>query len=151
MLSLTTKESIILFDMAFYTQVDGVAMGCPLGPWLGNAFLCYHQTKWLNDCPEKFKRVFYKRYVDYIFVLFKRPEHVKPFVDYMNIKHKNIYFYFETEKLNKQPLLMSTCSVRMVSFYRKETSTGVYTNFSSLIWTDLYVIPSLLSLSLWYV
>ena len=27
MLSLTTKESIILFDMAFYTQVDGVAMG----------------------------------------------------------------------------------------------------------------------------
>ena len=32
MLSLTTKESIILFDMAFYTQVDGVPMGCPLGP-----------------------------------------------------------------------------------------------------------------------
>ena len=30
MLSLTTKESIILFDMAFYTQVDGVAMGSPL-------------------------------------------------------------------------------------------------------------------------
>ena len=27
MLSLTTKESIFLFDMAFYTQVDGVAMG----------------------------------------------------------------------------------------------------------------------------
>ena len=27
MLSLTTKESIILFDMAFYTKVDGAAMG----------------------------------------------------------------------------------------------------------------------------
>ena len=26
MLSLTNKESIISFDMAFYTQVDGVAM-----------------------------------------------------------------------------------------------------------------------------
>ena len=26
-LSLTTKESIFLFDMVFYTQVDGVAMG----------------------------------------------------------------------------------------------------------------------------
>ena len=32
MLSLTTKESIILFDITFYTQVDGVAMGSPLGP-----------------------------------------------------------------------------------------------------------------------
>ena len=29
MLSLTTKESIILFDMAFYTQIDGVAVGSP--------------------------------------------------------------------------------------------------------------------------
>ena len=38
MLSLTTKESIILFDMAFYTQVDGVEMGSPLGPSLANAF-----------------------------------------------------------------------------------------------------------------
>ena len=82
MLSLTTKESIILFDMAFYTPVDGVAMGS-----LANAFLCHHETKWLNDCPDKFKPVFYKRYVDDIFVLFKRPEHVKPFVDYMNSKH----------------------------------------------------------------
>ena len=36
MLSLTTKESIILFDMAFYTQVDSVAMGCQL---------CHHETK----------------------------------------------------------------------------------------------------------
>ena len=30
MLSLTTKEWIILIDMAFYTQVEGVAMGFPL-------------------------------------------------------------------------------------------------------------------------
>ena len=34
MLSLTTKESIILFDMAFYTQVDGVAMGVPTGSFI---------------------------------------------------------------------------------------------------------------------
>ena len=40
-----TKESVILSDMAFYTQVDGVAMGSPLGPSLANAFLCHHQTK----------------------------------------------------------------------------------------------------------
>ena len=45
MLSLTTKESIFLFGMAFYTQVDGVAMGSPLGSSLGNAFLCHHENE----------------------------------------------------------------------------------------------------------
>ena len=59
MLSLTTKESITLFDMAFYTKVDSVAMGRPPGPSLANAFLCHQETKWLNDCPNKFKPVFY--------------------------------------------------------------------------------------------
>ena len=48
-LSLTTKDSIILFDMAFCTQGDGLAMGSPLGLLLANAFLCHHETKWLHD------------------------------------------------------------------------------------------------------
>ena len=38
MLSLNTKESI-LFDMAFFTQVDCVPMGSPLGPSLANTFV----------------------------------------------------------------------------------------------------------------
>ena len=38
MLSLTTKKSIILFDMDFYSQIDGVATGSPLGPTLANVF-----------------------------------------------------------------------------------------------------------------
>ena len=140
MLSLTTKESIILFDMAFYTQVDGVAMGSPLGPSLANAFLCHHETKWLIDCTEKSKPVFYKRYVDDIFVLFKKPEHVKPFVDYMNCKHKNINFSFETKKDAQMPFLdvniFRENGKFVTNVYRKETSftqTGVYTNFSSFI------------------
>ena len=63
--------------------------------------------------PKNLKQCFIKRYVDDIFVLFKRPEHVKPFADYMNSKHKNINFSFETEKDEQMPL-MSTYSVRMV-------------------------------------
>ena len=45
MLSLTTMESNFLFDMAFYTQVDGVAKGSPSRPSLANAFLCHDETK----------------------------------------------------------------------------------------------------------
>ena len=81
MLSLTSEESIFMFDMAFYTQVDGVAIGSSFGASLAYAFLSHYETKWLYDCPEKFKAVLYKRYVDENFVLFKRTEHVKPFVD----------------------------------------------------------------------
>ena len=112
-------------------------MGSPLGPSLANAFLCHHETKWLNDCPKKFKPMCYKTYVDDIFVLFKRPEHVKPFVDYMNSKHKNINFSFETEKDEQMPFLdvnvFRENGKFVTNVYRKETFTGVYTNFSSFI------------------
>ena len=45
MLSLTTKESIILFDMAFYAQIDGVVIGSQLEPSLSNTFFCHHKRK----------------------------------------------------------------------------------------------------------
>ena len=114
-----------------------VATGSPLALSLANAFLCHHETKGLNDCPEKFKPVFYKRYVHDIFVLFKRPEHVKPFVDYMNSKHKSINFSFETKKDDQMPFLNVNVFRENRKFvtnvYGKETFTGVYTNFSSFI------------------
>ena len=50
------------------------------------------------SCLEKLKPLFYKRYVDGIFVLFKRPEHIKPFVDSMSSTNENNNFSFETEK-----------------------------------------------------
>ena len=65
----------------------------------------HREVKWLNDCPEIFKPVFYKRYVNDIFILFEKPEHVKLFVDYMNSKNKNIDFSFEREKDVQMPFL----------------------------------------------
>ena len=44
MLLLTTKKTVILFDQKYYSQIDGVAIGSPLGPTFANIFLCYHQT-----------------------------------------------------------------------------------------------------------
>ena len=74
MLSLTTKENVILFDEKYYSQIDGVAMGSPLSPTFANIFLCHHETTWLKNCPKAFKPVYYKRYVDDIFVLFEKPD-----------------------------------------------------------------------------
>ena len=52
LLSLATKESFILFDGSYYQQVDGVAMGSPLGPTFANIFLAFHEEKWLSSYPE---------------------------------------------------------------------------------------------------
>ena len=100
MLKLATTESSFIVDNKLYKQIDGVAMGSPLGPTLATAFLCHFEKNWLNECPSQFKPVVYKRYVDDIFVLFKSKEHLKLFVNYMNSKHRNIKFIFETEDSN---------------------------------------------------
>ena len=57
----------------------GVAMGSPLDPSLANAFLAYYEQIWLNGCPNEFKPVYYKRYVDYLFVPFQSPHHLENF------------------------------------------------------------------------
>ena len=53
----------------FCNLLDDLAMGSPLCPTLDNIFKYSFENKWLKDCPHSVKPVFYKRYVDDIFVL----------------------------------------------------------------------------------
>ena len=112
-------------------------MGSPLGPTLANIFLCYCKTTWLKNCPKSFKLVYYKRYVDEIFVLFEKPEEVLRIVNYMNKRHKSIKFSFETEKDNFFFLLDVNIYREKDKFgttvFRKDTFSDVYTNFSSFV------------------
>ena len=137
MLSLTTKENVILFDEKYYSQIDGVAMDSPLGPTLANIFLCHHETTWIKNCPKAFKPVYSKRYVDHISVLFEKPGQVSRFVNYMNKRHKNIKFSFETEKDNSFSFLnVKICREKdkfTTNVFRKDTFSGIYTNFSSFV------------------
>ena len=86
-----------MFNNKFYTQIDGVTMGSPLGPALAKSFMCNFENKWLKDCPQGLKPVFYRRYVDDIFVLFSSLNHVEKFKKYLTSKHPNINFLFEKE------------------------------------------------------
>ena len=99
LIDLATKESFFTFNNEFYIQVDGVAMGSPLGPILTNIFLLYHEENWLNKCPIEFKPSFYRRYVDNMFVLFESPEAAHSFREYMSSKHQNINFTVEQENI----------------------------------------------------
>ena len=79
LLSLDTKDSHFIFDGTLDKQIDGVAMGSPLGRTLSNAFLVYHDKNWLEHCPVEYTPLYYRRYVD-IFVSFNSAKHLKRFI-----------------------------------------------------------------------
>ena len=79
LLNFAVKDSPFYFNNKLYIQKDGMAMGSALGPTFANAFLCFHEKKWLQDCPPEFKPVFYRRFVDDTFLLFKDPLHIERF------------------------------------------------------------------------
>ena len=52
---------LMLVTQIKQTMNNGVAMGSPLGPSLANGFLGHYEQVWLDDCPDEFKPVYYKR------------------------------------------------------------------------------------------
>ena len=58
LLKLTTMGTVFYFNGNYYKQLDGVATGSLLGPALGNAFLCNHESKWLGECPVAYAPIF---------------------------------------------------------------------------------------------
>ena len=68
-----------MFNSKYYKQVDSAAMESLLGLALANIFICSFESKWLRDCPNDFKSVFYRSYIDDKFVPFSSPDHADKF------------------------------------------------------------------------
>ena len=138
-LEVALKETCFVFDERLYQQIDGVSMGSPLGPTLANAFLSFHEQKWIDDCPDDIKPIVYRRYVDDIFILCRDKEHHAKFLAYMNSKHPNIAFTDEVEHNNTISFLdismnrVDGMNTFVTNVYRKPTFSGVFTNFFSYI------------------
>ena len=149
LLEIATCSSIFKFKDKLYTQIDGVAMGSPLGPSYANAFLCHHEKSWLDSCPLDFKPIFYRRYVDDTFLVFKDPSHILKFSNYLNSQHPNIKFTYEEEK-DKQLAFLDVLITNLktkfsTDVYRKPTFTGLGINFRSCI-PYIYKINSIKTL-----
>ena len=112
-----------------------MAMGSPLGPTFANIFMCYLEERILDQCPSSFKPIFYKRYVDDTFVLFKEESHAQLFLDFINNFHPNISFSMDKEcngQLSFLDILVSRCNGQFVTgIFRKKTFTGLGLNFFS--------------------
>ena len=124
-------------------------MGSLLSSSLANAFLFFHEKIWLNDCPEYFKPVYYRRYVNDLFDLFPSPDHLEKFTSHLNSKHENIKFTYEKESNNSLPFLDILISRSengfKTSVYHRPTFSGVYSNFNSFI-CDQYKIGLIFTL-----
>ena len=129
-----TSGTHFLFDGSYYDQIDGVAMGSPLGPVLANLFMGFHEKRWLDQfqfCDV----LLYRRYVDDIICSFNPEEDADEFLKFINTQHPNIKFTFQKQKDGKLAFLdifisktdQNFCS----SVYSKMTLIGLFTNFVS--------------------
>ena len=137
LLTVATKESLIMLNNKFYKQTDGVAMKSPLGSAVANIFKCRFGKKWLKDCPHSLKLVFYRRYVDDIFVLFSSLDKAEKLKKYLSSKHPSIKLSLEKENDGRLSFLDINIfrgkGKFITNVYRKKTFSGVYTNFNSFI------------------
>ena len=116
-------------------------MGSPLGPTLAKVFMCHLEKVWLENCPNHFKPIFDRLFVDDTFLLLRSKDHAEKFRNYFNKQHKNIKFASEIEENGSLSVLDIKISREnnkfVTSVYCKPTFSGVFTNFESFI-PDIY-------------
>ena len=118
------------FNDVMYRQIDGVAMGSPLGP----IFLGYCESQIPKDAwPE-----LYKHYLDDTFSLFTGGrEEAKEFLEVLNNLHPSLQFTMEGEIDGKLPFLDvlvlrdEVSEVFLTTIYRKPTFTGFHIRWDS--------------------
>ena len=124
-------SGMFMYKNKLYTQVDGVAMGSPLGPSLANFFLGYLEELKLFSNPNLNPKL-YIRYVDDIFAVFDKNTSFQPFLDHINHQHPNIKFTVEKNINNVLPFLNTRIEIVGDHFesciYRKDTNTNVLLN-----------------------
>lgn len=126
---------MFIYKDKLYKQVDGVAMGSPLGPSLANFFLGYIEENTMFEDSSVCPKV-YLRYVDDIFAVFGPGTSYHPFFQHLNQLHTNLKFTVEEAK-GCFPFL--EVEIKIVGetvetwIYRKKTHTGVMLNFSAAV------------------
>ena len=131
-----TSQAHFIFNSKFYNQIDGVAIGSPLLPALGNIFMDFHESKWINEYNLNKPR-FYLRYVDDILAAFNNEQGSLNFLNFLNNRHPNIKSTIEKQishsitfldvfvsAINAQNLTLQT--------YHKSTYIGLLLNFKGV-------------------
>lgn len=133
LLEMCTKEMHFSFNNCIYKQVNGVAMGSPLGPVLANIFMVELEKTMIPRLSEKLS--LWYRYVDDTFTFIKKGE-IPIVKDILETFHQDIKFTFEEEKDNIISFLdvdikRKGCGSFDTKVHRKDTDTNIYLNWKS--------------------
>ena len=117
--NIAMKHQLFQFEGNLYKQVDGVAMGWPLGPLMANAFMCSIKKRLPNQGKMS---NFYKRYVDDTFSIMPNVETAEAFLS-------TLTFTVELATNGKLPFLgveiVKHMSHLQTKVYKKRTDTGL--------------------------
>ena len=97
------NKSHFLFDDQYYDQIDGVAMGSPLGPVLANICMCHFEERWVKK--GQIRPSLWYRYVDDTFTMFESKDTANEFLRYLNSRHESVKFTIDFEQDNEVPFL----------------------------------------------
>lgn len=131
-----TMNVHFVFNNTYYRQIDGIAMGSPLGPILADFFLAKLENGPLKDVINKLD--FYCRYVDDTFIIVDQDIGKVELLEQLNNKHQAIKFTCEEEidnKLNFLDVLLIKKANGSISrsVFRKSSSSSQYTHFLSFV------------------
>ena len=133
LLELCTMEAPFKhIDGSLYKQIDGVAMGSPLGVIFANFYMCNLENKVIEDNKDLIKT--YARYVDDCYLVIENSEKLEKFKEEME---KNSVLKFTFEKSVNQELnfldvhVNGSSGTYVTSVFTKPTNIGAYLNAKS--------------------
>ena len=128
----TTQAPFITPNGRLYCQIEGVAMGSPLGPCFANYYMANLENIVLKEIDKKPN--IYVRYVDDIFIQVESEEHLK-YIKSSFEKSSILKFTHELNIENKLPfldvLVNNNENIFKTSIYRKNTDKGQCLNADS--------------------
>ena len=131
-MNIATTSVEFSFNNKIYKQIDGVAMGSPLGPALANIFVGYQEEKLFIDNNQP---LIYFRYVDDTFAMFEDELNCNLFLKQLNSLHQSLNFTHEKEVNGKLPfldvLVEKSNKKFLTSVYRKPSFSGQYNRWDS--------------------
>ena len=128
LLCLCTKHVHFTYSRHIYIQIDGVAMGSPLGPLLAKTFMISLEEAILPSIKKHV--VHWKRYVDDTHAYID-PSKIEFVLEKLNSCHTNIQSTHEIEENQKitflDVLITRTRDNKLeTTVFRKETNTDLY-------------------------
>ena len=132
LLRASTKDQLFQFNGQLYEQIDGVAMGSPLGPLLANVFMGS-----IEETLEREGKMpsLYKRYVDDTLTIMPDTTSAATFLQVLNNCHSSVKFTMETENNGMLPFfgmqLLNRVPQIETKVYIKPTNTGLLLHYQS--------------------